>query len=775
MVTDGQAAELFGSLVRRYRTVATLTQEELASRAGLSVRAVSDMERGRTRRPFLRSVRQLADALELAPPERAQLIAAAEPTAVAGRPDAWDPGFVPPVPRQLPCGPARFTGRTEELGVLAGLAVRAGQEAGTSVVISGTAGVGKTALAVRFAHEVAARFPDGQLYVNLRGAGPTGGPVRPEDVLHAFLGAFGLRDDRLPPDVPAQAALFRSILADRRVLLILDNAHDEQQVRPLLPGSAGCLTLVTSRRTLAGLAAADGARLLSLPVLSLAESLQLLAGRLGDRVEREPEAAARVSALCAGLPLALSVAAARAVAHEGMPLATLADELRQENRLDALDIGDPDTSIRVVMSWSYCNLSAPAAAVFRLFGLQSGPGISAPAAASLAGLSEAQARTALAELTQASLLSEHSSGQYSCHDLLRAYAAELARAVDSEPARQAAIRRITDHYLHTAWSASQHLYPGRWPIELTAAERGVRPEAPASHEQALDWFEAGRATLLAAVTQAAANGLNRHAWQLAWSLIPYFDWLGDLYNWIATQRVAVTAARRAGDTVGLAHAHRLLGRAYTLLGRQDVGRVHLAEALQLSAADHDLVGQALAHHSLGHVCSLQGQHAEDLAHDRQALRLYEAAQHDSGRGWAFNAQAWALINLGSYDEALVSAQQAADVHAQIGDRFHQAQAQDTVGHVQQQLGDYAGAIASYQEALSLCRELGPPYYQSVTLSHLGESYAAAGDAGAAARAWREALDILVDLGHPDADELRTRLSAVSRTEVRLSAIPGGRR
>jgi transcriptional regulator with XRE-family HTH domain len=521
VVTEVQAADLFGSLVRRYRTVATLTQEELATRAGLSVRAVSDMERGRTRRPFLRSVRQLANALDLAPPERAQLIAAAEPAAALGRPDDWAPGFVSPVPRQLPCGPARFTGRAEELGVLAGLAGRAGQEAGTSVVISGTAGVGKTALAVQFAHEVAAGFPDGQLYVNLRGAGPAGGPVPPEEVLRAFLGAFGLRADRLPPDVPAQAALFRSILAGRRVLLILDNAHDEQQVRPLLPGSAGCLTVVTSRRQLTGLAAADGARLLNLPVLSLAESLQLLAGRLGDRVEREPEAAARVSALCAGLPLALSVAAARAVAEEVMPLTALADELRQDNPLDALDIGDPATSIRVVLSWSYCNLSPPAAAVFRLFGLQSGPDISVPAAASLAGLSAAQARAALAELAQASLLSEHSSGQYACHDLLRTYAAELAQTVDSESARQAAIRRISDHYLHTAWSASQHLYPGRWPIEIKAAGRGVRPETPASHEQALSWFEAGHTTLLAAVTQAAASdpGAATRAWREALDIL----------------------------------------------------------------------------------------------------------------------------------------------------------------------------------------------------------------------------------------------------------------
>jgi tetratricopeptide (TPR) repeat protein/transcriptional regulator with XRE-family HTH domain len=759
---DVQSARSFGLLVRRYRAVAALTQEELASRAGLSVRAVSDMERGRTRRPFLRSVRQLADALGLAATERTQLIAAAEPAAglaVAAEADGADgPGFVPPVPRQLPSGVARFTGRAAELHVLAGLARLAVREAGTAVVISGTAGSGKTALAVHFARQAAAHFPDGQLYVNLRGAGPSGVPASPEEAIRGFLGAFGLGPDRVPQDVNAQAALLRSLLSGRRVLVVLDNARDEQQVRPLLPGSAGCMTVVTSRRQLAGLAAADGARLLGLQVLSESESLQLLADRLGgERVDHEPEAAARVSALCAGLPLALSVAAARAAARSGVPLAALADELGRDNPLDALDTGDRATSIRVVLSWSYSSLSPPAAAMFRLFGLHVGPDISLPAAASLAGMPRAQARTALDELAQANLLTEHQSGRYACHDLLHAYAAELAHTVDTEAARNAAIRRILDHYLHTACAASQRLYPGRRPIDVPPAEQGVCPEEPADHAQALAWFEAWHTTLLAAVAQATENGLNKHAWQLAWALVPYFDWCGDLRDWAMTQRAALAAARKADDRVGLAHAHRLLGRAYTLLGRQDASRLHLTQALRLSAADNDMVGQALAHHALGRVCSLQGRHDEDLAHDRDALRLYEAAQHDAGRGWAFNAQAWALVHLGSYDEALACAKQAADLHARVGDRFHQAEAQDTVGHVQQQLGDYADAIASYKQALSLYRELGPRYYQSVALRHLGDTYKAAGDPTAAARAWREALDILVGLNHPDADEVRNKL------------------
>jgi tetratricopeptide (TPR) repeat protein/transcriptional regulator with XRE-family HTH domain len=763
-VGDGLQEREFGRLLRRCRTGAGLTQEELAARAGLSVRAVSDMERGRTRRPFLRSVRQLADALGLTAPERALLISATEPEAglagpaLAARTDVHV--FVPPVPRQLPSGPARFTGREAELDMLAALAGLAAREAGTAVVISGTAGVGKTALAVRFAHRVAADFPDGQLYVNLRGAGPAGTPAAPEDAIRGFLGAFGLGPDRVPQDVDAQAALLRSLLAGRRVLLVLDNARDEQQVRPLLPGSAGCMTVVTSRRQMAGLAAADGARLLDLHVLSEAESLQLLAVRLGlERVDDEREAAARVSALCARLPLALCVAAARAAARSDVPLAALADELERDNPLDALETGDKASSVRAVLSWSYRGLSPSAAAMFRLLGLHDGPDVSLPAAASLAGMPLSRAKGALDELARASLLTEQQSGRYACHDLLRAYAAELAAAMDTQAARHAAVQRILDYYLHTAHAASRHLYPGRRPIDMPPAEQGVCPEAPADHAQALAWFKDAHTTLLAAVTQAADNGLNKHAWQIPWALVPYFDWCGDLRDWIVTQRAALAAAGRAGDKLGLAHAHRLLGRAYTLRGRMHVGRLHLTRALRLSAADNDAVGQALAHHALGHLYSLQGRHDEAQGHDREALRLYGAAKHDFGRGWAFNELAWALVHLGTYDEALACARQAADIQTRLGDRFHQALARDTLGRVQQHLGDYAAAIGSYEQALSLCRELGSPYYQSLTLVHLGDVYQAAGDAPRAARTWRTALDILTELDHPDADEVRSRLLA----------------
>ena len=756
----------FGQLLRRYRAGAGLTQEELAQRAGLSVRAVSDMERGHTRKPFVRSVRRLAEALELSASQQSLLIAGAEreppPGPACPAPsETGSQSLLPPVPRQLPSGLPCFTGRNAELDLLDRLAAGAVCEAGTVAVVSGTAGVGKTALALHFAHRVAADFPDGQLYANLRGAAPAGVPASPEEVISDFLSSLGFGLAGMPQDLAAQATLFRSLLAGRRVLLILDNALDEQQVRPLLPGSAGCLTVVTSRKRLAGLAATDGARLLDLRVLPDAESLELLAARLGpERVASEPEAAARVSALCARLPLALSVAAARTAARGNLPLAALADELMRGNRLDALETGDPASSVRGVLSWSYRGLSAPAAAMFRLLGLHTGAEIALSAAASLAGVSRPAARAVLDELVRASLLAEQRPARYSCHDLLRSYAGELALATDGQAERRGAFRRILDYYLHTAHAASQHLYPGRRPVDLSPVEAGVCPEAPADHAQALAWFQAERATLVAAVTQAADNGLKAHAWQIPWALVPYFDWCGALPDWVATQRTALAAARRAGDVTGLAHAHRLLGRAYTQLGRQEAGRMHLARALRLSAADGDTVGQALAHHQLGHLYSRQGRHDEGEAHDREALRLYGAARHDAGRGWAFNELAWALAHRGTNDEALACARQAADIQARLGDRFHQALARDTLGRVQHHLGDYGGAIASYEQALRSCRELGSRYYQSLTLSHLGDTYQAAGDPVAAVRTWRKALDILVELGHPDANRVRRKLPAV---------------
>ena len=374
----------FGRLLRGYRTGAALTQEELARRSGLSVRAVSDMERGHTARPFARWIELLADALGLPESGRARLIGAAYGTddaAVTDQP-ANRGGRYPQlvVPRQLPADLTHFVGRASELAALENLVQRAAAgRAGEAVVISaigGTAGVGKTALAVHLGHKAAGAFPDGQLYVNLGGFGPSATPLRPEVAIRAFVYALGAQFRQVPADLDAQVGLYRSLLADKRILVVLDNAVDEQQARPLLPGSPGCLAVVTSRRELIGLAAADGAGLLALDVLADSEARELLAARLGaGRVAAEPAAVAELTGLCARLPLALAISAALAAARPGMALADLTAELRDAGtRLDALDAGEPSCSMRTVFSWSYRALSLPGARMFRLLGLHPGPG-----------------------------------------------------------------------------------------------------------------------------------------------------------------------------------------------------------------------------------------------------------------------------------------------------------------------------------------------------------------------------------------------------------------
>jgi tetratricopeptide (TPR) repeat protein len=555
--------------------------------------------------------------------------------------------------------------------------------------------------------------------------------------------------------------LYRSLLAGRRVLVVLDNARDEEQVRPLLPGSAGCLAVVTSRRQLTGLAAVQGARLLNLDVLSDSESMELLAARLGsDRVAAEPAAAAQITALCARLPLALAIAAARAAARPGLRLAAVAAELQQAGqRLDALDTGDPAASVRAVFSWSHDNLSQPAAAMFRQLGLHPGPDISLPAAASLADVTPAAARVLIGELVSAHLLNQAAAGRFTFHDLLRAYASEQAAPPGNETGSDA-IRRMLDHYLHSAYAADRVLNPGRTPIVLARCEPGANPEGFLSGQQALSWFEAERNVLRAVITLAAASGFDTHAWQLPWTLVQFFDWQGHLRDWLATQRTALSAARRAGDITGQAHTQWALGRACMVLGRFEDSHVHLSQALSLYTELGDSAGQADAHLALGNL-SCRARNGDHLRHLQQALRLYRTHGQRYGQAHALNYIAHAHAARGKYREALTCCREALDLHSEIGNRFCQAAAWDTLGDLRQRLGSHAEAVACYQQALTLFRHTGSLYNQSVTFTSLGDSYQAMDEAEAAARAWREALHILAAMDHPRAVQVRSKLAQLS--------------
>jgi tetratricopeptide (TPR) repeat protein len=667
------------------------------------------------------------------------------------------------VVRQLPAAAAHFAGRTAELATLTGL-LRGGAEAGATVVISaidGTAGVGKTALAVYWAHQVADRFPDGQLHVNLRGFDPGGQVMDPAQAVRRFLDALGVPAERVPVDLDAQAALYRSELAGRRMLVVLDNARDSAQVRPLLPGAPTCLVLVTSRTQLTSLVA-EGAHPVNLDLFTPDEARQLLTNRIGsDRLAADPQAAEEIIARCARLPLALGIVTARAAARPGFPLRALAGELADSrDRLDMLTADDPGTDVRAVFSWSYNTLSQAAACMFRLLGLHPGPDLSAPAAASLAALTVPEVRPLLAELVRANLLVEHIPGRYTCHDLLWVYATDLTQCIDPDQERRAATHRMLDHYLYTAYAAEQLLHPAFDPLILTAPQPGVTPEHAGDRRQALVWFTAEHAVLLATVDRAAAAGWDTHVWQLAWVLSSFLHWQGHWHDWAAAGHAALDAAHRLEDPIVVARAHRILGYTGTPLVRYDEAIANFRCALDLYRQAGDRIGQAETYYSLGYDLGRRGEFVEALDHYRQGLDLYRAAGHR--RGWANsrNAVGWYLAHLGHYRQALADCRQALSVLQELGDLLGQANTCDSLGYIHRHLGNYAEAVTHYQQSVDLYRELGDRYDEAATLTDLGDTHHAAGNPDTARDAWQQALSILDDFNHPDAEQVRTKLAAL---------------
>jgi DNA-binding SARP family transcriptional activator/tetratricopeptide (TPR) repeat protein len=686
-----------------------------------------------------------------------------------------------PVPAaQLPLDAPGFSGRHEELSLLqAMLPARAADarpdpdqaelvpdESGQTVpivAISGTAGTGKTALAVRFGRQVARRFPDGQLYINLRGLDPATAPVEPWAALHFFLDALGVAPHRIPSDTDGRSALFRSLLDGKRMLIVLDNARNVAQVRPLLPGSPGCLVVVTSRNELTGLVAAEGAVPLTLDVLSDAEAHEMLARRLGhDRVAAEPEAAAEIIASCARLPLALSIAVGRAAARPKRPLAELAAELQDaQGRLDALEAGDPMTNVRAVLSWSYDQLSEPAARMFRLLGVHPGPDISLSAAASLAGMPRSEAGTALRELGRAHMVAEYLPARFTFHDLLRAYAAETAGLHDPESERRAAAERVLDHYLHTAMTASSRFSPGRSPLPLTGPQPGVLPAEMADKDQAMAWFEAELPVLLVLTSYADASGFATHAWQIPWTLAPFFSRRGRWRDYAATQQIALATATRLGDPLALAHAHYLLGHALAEMDDYEAADPHVRQALDLFRGLGDRANEAYVLNGLASMLEKQQRLTEALAVALDALRMLKAVGHWWTQATLENGVGWLYAHLGQYDQALVHCQRALSLHRESGHRGGSADTLDSLGFVYLKLGDFAQAKVHYTRAIEAYREIAAPFGEGNSLTGLGDVLLAEGDREAAAAAWREAVTILDRLPHPLVDEVRSRLRDLS--------------
>jgi len=625
--------------------------------------------------------------------------------------------------------------------------------------VSGAAGVGKTALALHWSHRVRRHFPHGQLYVNLRGFDPDGAPMTPGEAVRGFLDVLDVPAQRVPAGLEQQAALYRSLLAGRQMLILLDNASDAAQVRPLLPASAGCLVVVTSRNQLTGLVASEGAHPLSLDLLAPDEAHELLVHRLGkQRVAAEPDAADEIITRCARLPLALAIVAARAATHPSFTLAALAAELRQATgTLDAFTIEDTATDARTVFSWSYRRLSDPAARLFRLLGLHPGPDITVGAAASLAGLPAEQTHRLLAELTHAHLLIEHTPRRYTFHDLLRTYAIELSQGNDTETERSDAVRRLLEHNLHSALAAARLLGPHRDPINVAPPHGQVILDDLRDDHHALTWFTAEHRMLLGAVDLATRHGFDAYVQPLAWTLTDFLQRKGHWQEQAAVHTAALAATQRLDDHAGQARAHRQLSRAHILLGRLDDAHTHYRHALDLAEQIGDTCAQAHVRLNVANLLERQAHYPHAIEHAQKALTLFAAAGNRSGQARARNMVGWFHARLGHHRDALAHCQLALTELQDINDDQGQVSTLDSLGYIHHHLGQYQQAITCYQHALAVTQQLGDRGETTEILIHLGDTYQAVGDIDAARHSRQRALDILDELDHPNAEHIRATL------------------
>jgi DNA-binding SARP family transcriptional activator/tetratricopeptide (TPR) repeat protein len=680
-------------------------------------------------------------------------------------------------PRQLPTAPRLFTGRAAEMACLtAGLAEAQAQqpERATAIsVISGIPGVGKTWLALHWAHKHVTRFPDGQLWINLRGFDPCEPPLNAETALRGFLAALGVPAAEVPADQQAQSGLYRSLVAGKRILIVLDNARDTSQVVPLLPGGTDCLVLITSRRRLAGLAAGHGARMLDLDVLTEREGRDLLARSLGaERLTAEPEAAAELVACCAGLPLAISIAAAQAATHPGFPLATLAADLADDaTRLDGLDTGEASASVRSVLSCSYRALGTSAASLFGLLGLAPGPDISLAAATSLGGMTVQQARAALLDLENAYLVQQHMPGRYRMHDLIALYALEQARTDQPAGARTDALLRVVDHYLHTAVAGEQMLSPQRYPLSLNEPVAGCVRHPLRDAADALAWFRIEYPCLLAAQRLAAAQCWHARVWQLAWATNTFHKFQANLHEWAATWQAGVAAADHLGQPAIQALARRCVGLACAYTGRHDEALNYLSEAMCLAERAGDTTARAHIEATLSRAWERQGNFLMAHTHAARAVSLFRTLRLPAWEADELSVVGWCQAHLGRLTEARVACDAALALQLQHHDRHGEANTRDTLGYVAAQVGDHAQALNHYSHALGLWRDLGHSHGEADSLAGLAAAYAASGAHGRASTAFRQAIELFrAQHRAAEADDLQRQLDFVTYSE---GTAPGG--
>ncbi|GAA4021773.1 hypothetical protein GCM10022247_52480 [Allokutzneria multivorans] len=653
------------------------------------------------------------------------------------------------VPRQLPAAPAPFVGRDDELD-------RLGHKERISV-IAGAGGIGKTWLALHWAHRHAAHFPDGQLFVDLRGFSPDNAPMEPAVAVRGFLGALGVDPSQIPADPHACSALFRSLIAERRMVVVLDNAVDTAHVSPLLPGSELCKVVVTSRNRLTGLVTGHGAHHVPLNVLSDVEAHGLVRDRLGAaRTSAEHGAVDRLVALCGGFPLALTIVAAHAQTRPQLPLSALADELHDLG-LSALEDEDSTASLPSVLSWSYHALTPEEANAFGLLGAAPGPDISVHAAASLLGLPVKATRTLLRGLEQASLISQDARGRFGMHDLVRRYAAEIGGELPED-----ALRRLVDFHLHTAYACDRVLLPFRPPVELDPPAPGTHVQPPVERAAALLWFTAEHECVLALQQATAERGWHLSTWRIAWTLNTFVQVSLLHRDWLTVWEAASEAAEHLDDPMTRVLALQYLGLAHASLGRTGEGIGHLQQALSL-AAEHDDAQQGHIHRALSRACEQQGDDVVAMEHARQALHFYRALGDPVWKAIGLNCYGWDLAKFGRLDEARQHCREALELFRQWVPSPEQANTLDSLGFIELGAGNHEESIAYYRQSLALYRELGNRLGIADPLEGLGKAYAASGRPDRAREAWQEAVELFTQFGREqDARRMREHIEVLDR-------------
>jgi len=755
-----------------------LTQEQLAERAGVDARTIRDIETGRTKNPRASTVRMLLDAL-----------AAIEHDDTA----APDENRRTARPRELPPDTFGFTGRAEQLAELDRLHALSAEHPTAPVIVSlsGTAGVGKTALAVHWAHRSLDRFPDGQLYLNLRGYAPDR-PVPPTEALAALLRSFGLTGAEIPPSQDDRARLYRTLIADQRILILLDNALDVDQIRDLLPGAPGCFVLVTSRDSLGGLTVHHGGHLIEVHPLSQREAHDLLRVHLGDRAT--PTATAALADQCARLPLALRIAAQRAVARPAFTLDELVTELADEHqRLDLLDSGEAHSSARAVFFWSYRQLPEAAARLFRLLGVLPGRDIELHGLAALAGADRRSTRHAVSVLIRGHLVFEIARDRYAMHDLLHMYARQQADDEDAPDVRDAALTRLFDYYRGAAAHAIATftiwvLYQPKLPAQT--ADLPVID----SRDAAVAWLDAERANLVAAGLHAADRGWPSYASDLSAILHPY---LSSGAHWADSALLygsAINFQDADGNRPGLVnygtvlfhtgrlqealeffqHAidlvwetggsrrdkARLLGniaQVHSRLGRQREAIDLTHQSLDIFLEFEDSFLEAMSLENLGQMHQRLGEYSAAFEFQRRALTIFQECDDPTREAAVRSNLGVTCSRLGRHDKALDHQQRALAILRAIGDRQHEAETLNDIGTTLRLAGSPRQAIERHQQALAHAVAIGDRYDEAGAHEGFAQSYLALGDLGNARTHWQAALELHTELGTAHVERIAAAL------------------